>query len=435
MTQFSLAPFFAPCAGFEPPRGFGASPEPGVYPLSEAEVRGCSESASLLQASDPRRGIPSSVGLSCAEGTRKEPRKSRPGPPWRWRSFNAPPIRFPCPPWLRPPGRDVRRLRSWLGPALRVARPDHWFKNAFMLLGVSLALFYEPSFLAISSVPVLALAFFATCLVASSNYVLNEYLDAPFDRLHPTKHARPFANGEIGTATALLLWPLLGIAGVALGFGIGSVFGVASLLFWLAGCAYNIPPLRLKDVAYADVLSESLNNPLRLLLGWAVFVDDRLPPVSLGVAYWMSGAFFMALKRYAEYRSLGDPDVAASYRKSFRSWDENRLLVFVVFCLACASLFAGIFIVRYHFELILCAPFLAGFFAWYMKLALQPDSLVQSPEKLYRERRFVLFAALCIAVFALLMFSEIPFLYDLFNVPLVHAPASMALVIPRLAGR
>ena len=31
-----------------------------------------------------------------------------------------------------------------LGPYVQMVRVDHWFKNAFMLLGVVLAVFYEP---------------------------------------------------------------------------------------------------------------------------------------------------------------------------------------------------------------------------------------------------------------------------------------------------
>ena len=34
------------------------------------------------------------------------------------------------------------------------------------------------------------------------------------------------------------------------------------------GCLYNIPPIRTKDHAYVDVLSESINNPIRFLVGW-----------------------------------------------------------------------------------------------------------------------------------------------------------------------
>ncbi len=37
----------------------------------------------------------------------------------------------------------------------------------------------------------------AATLISSSNYVLNEMLDAPYDRLHPTKCRRPAACGLI----------------------------------------------------------------------------------------------------------------------------------------------------------------------------------------------------------------------------------------------
>jgi len=67
------------------------------------------------------------------------------------------------------------------GPAweryLGIARVDHWVKNAFMLLGVILAIFYEPSVVSWASLWPLSIAVLATCLVASSNYVLNELLD------------------------------------------------------------------------------------------------------------------------------------------------------------------------------------------------------------------------------------------------------------------
>ena len=45
----------------------------------------------------------------------------------------------------------------------------------------------------------------------------------------------------------------------------------------LMGCAllYNLPPIRLKDKAFLDVISESINNPLRLWLGWFAVASSR----------------------------------------------------------------------------------------------------------------------------------------------------------------
>ena len=80
------------------------------------------------------------------------------------------------------------------------------------------------------------------------------------------------------------------------------------------------------------------------------------------------------------------------------------------------ALFAGVFIVRYHLELILFAPLAAGLFAFYMKLGLQPDSPVQNPEKLYRQRGFFAYLIVCTLAFVVLMFTSIPGMYTLFNV-------------------
>jgi decaprenyl-phosphate phosphoribosyltransferase len=299
---------------------------------------------------------------------------------------------------------------------VQIARIDHWFKNTFMLLGVILAVFYEPRVAVWSSLGPLAVAILATCLVASSNYVLNELLDGPNDRLHPEKRHRPVPSGRVRPALAYAEWLLLAVVGLGLALSLNRYFFASALWLWVMGVAYNVPPVRTKEWPYLDVLSESINNPIRLLLGWFALVTGRFPPVSLAISYWMIGAFFMAMKRYAEYRHIGDPSVAAAYRRSFAYYTEERLLISLFFYATACALFAGIFIVRYHLELILFAPFAAGLFAYYMKIGLQPDSPVQNPEKLYRQRGFMAYLTICVVVFVALMFTSIPGMYDLFNV-------------------
>ena len=309
-----------------------------------------------------------------------------------------------------------RSLCTGIRPYVQIARIDHWFKNAFMLPGVLLVACYDPSVIAWSSLAPLFVAILATCLVASSNYVLNELLDAKTDRLHPFKKDRPVPAGRIRSPIAYAEWVLLAAAGFALGAVLNIYFLASAVLLWVIGVAYNVPPLRTKEWPYLDVLSESVNNPIRLLLGWFVLVTAHVPPLSLVIAYWMLGAFFMAMKRYAEYRHIGDRRVAAAYRRSFKHYTEERLLVSVVFYATACALFIGIFIVRYHVELILFAPFAAGMFAHYLHLGMQPDSPVQNPEQLYRQRGFFLYMLLSTIVLGLLMFTSIPSIYDLLNV-------------------
>lgn len=299
-----------------------------------------------------------------------------------------------------------------VGPYVQIARPDHWFKNVFMLVGVLLAFFYYAGPFEATG---LLLAVASACLVASSNYVINEILDAPTDRSHPVKRQRPIPSGRVSLPVAYLEWLLLGAAGLALAWWINGPFFLAATALLVMGLVYNVRPVRSKDLPYVDVLSESVNNPIRLAMGWFVVSSVAIPPLSLLVSYWMVGAFFMASKRFAEYRSLGDGQAAAAYRSSFRHYDEHKLLVSMFIYGSAAALLLGVFIIRYHLELILSVPLIAGFFGYYLHVALKPDSPVQNPERLYRETGLMIYLSACLAVFVGLMFVEIHPLYDLFN--------------------
>jgi decaprenyl-phosphate phosphoribosyltransferase len=310
----------------------------------------------------------------------------------------------------------VVAARGGIWPYVDIARTDHWFKNSFMVLGIVLAVFYYPQILTVDALWRLAVAVFATCLVASSNYVLNELLDGPMDALHPEKKHRPVPAGRVKSWIAYSEWLGLAAAGLALASTLNLYFALSALWLWVMGILYNVPPIRTKEWPYVDVLSESVNNPIRLLLGWFALVSVQVPPLSLVLSYWMIGAFFMAMKRFAELRHIGDRRIAAAYRRSFAFYTESRLLVSILFYATSCALFAGIFIVRYHLELILFVPFASGLFAYYLSIGLQPNSAAQRPEHLYRNRPFVLYLMLCFAVFVALMFTQIPALYELFNV-------------------
>src|SRR5665213_2401528 len=245
-------------------------------------------------------------------------------------------------------------------------RVDHWVKNVFVLPGVAIALSMSPKLATRQTVFNLLLGLLATCLVCSSNYVINELLDAPFDRLHPAKSRRPAACGDVIPSLAYLQWLLLMLAGVVIAMLVSRALVISLLALWVMGCVYNIRPLRSKDIPYVDVLSEAINNPLRMLAGWFIVNPPGVsPPASLLISYWMVGAYFMAIKRYAEYRQIGDARRAAQYRKSFAFYTEQRLIVSIMFYASAAMLFLGAFIMRYRLELILAIPLVAWVMAVY----------------------------------------------------------------------
>ena len=314
---------------------------------------------------------------------------------------------------------------SWfrrIAPYIAIARPDHWFKNVFMILGALLAGFYHPEQLSLRLVPVLIAAFGITCLLASSNYVINEILDAPTDLSHRVKRHRPIPSGLVRLPVAYAEWIVLGAVGLGLAYCINPSFALAGAALLFMGLLYNVPPIRLKEWPYLDVLSESINNPLRLLLGWFAVSEFEVPPLSLMIFYWMIGAFFMASKRFAEYRSIAEKTAAGDYRKSFRYYDDERLLVSMFFYATTAALFLGVFIIRFKLELLLSIPLVAGAFAYYLLVALKPESAAQAPERLYREKGLTLYLGICVLVFVGLMFTNIPVLYRWFNVEPAKVP-------------
>ena len=298
---------------------------------------------------------------------------------------------------------------------IAIARPDHWTKNLFILPGLFLGKLVS----GVSTVDLLwplLLGMIATCLISSANYTINEWLDREFDRFHPTKRSRPSVSGGIRAPGVYSQYAFLVITGLAVSWLINPGFLLASAVLLVMGVLYNVKPVRTKDRAYLDVISESINNPIRLCMGWLITVPNALPPSTILLGYWFGGAFLMAVKRYAEFRTIGDSQVAGLYRKSFQRYTSETLLASAVFHAMAASLFLGVFLVKYRIELILSFPFVAGLFTWYLRMGLRENSAAQHPEKLLGEGRFMLYVVALTIFMGSLFVIDIPILHRLLRV-------------------
>ncbi len=293
---------------------------------------------------------------------------------------------------------------------IRIMRLDHWIKQLFILPGVVCAILLVNPIFDNDLLFKFVIGFIATCMIASANYVINEYLDAEFDKFHPTKKYRTVVSEGTNGKIVWLLWTALSIGGVLLSLKVNLMFLLMEVWLWLMGLLYNVKPFRTKDIAILDVLSESVNNMIRLLLGWFIITDHAIPPCSIILGYWMLGAFLMAIKRYAEYRMIDDKELAGHYRKSFIFYTENSLIVSAFFYAMCSIFFIGVFLVKYRVELVLFLPFLISLFCYYFMLSFKEDSSVQKPEKLYHEKKLMLYCAFLIGLFVVLMVVDIPIL-------------------------
>jgi len=254
------------------------------------------------------------------------------------------------------------------------------------------------------------LGFIATCSVASANYIINEWLDAGFDRYHPTKKNRPVVSAGLRPRYIIAEYAVFAVAGLVGAWFVSLPVFIAVSLLFLMGIVYNVPPVRSKEIPYIDVLSESVNNALRLLIGWFIVTGKFLPPVSIVLGYWMGGAFLMAAKRFAEYRMIGDKSRAALYRKSFKYYSEKTLLLSSFFYALLSVFFCGIFMIKYRIELLLAIPFLCGLFCVYLNICYKQDSPAQKPEKLFKEKGLLLYTLFFIILLVVLVLFNLPFL-------------------------
>lgn len=291
-------------------------------------------------------------------------------------------------------------------PYLKIARFDHWIKQLFILPGAWLAWVMSPA--QEKSILSLFLGLIVTSMAASANYVINEWLDAEFDRFHPVKKNRPCVAETLNPKWVYLEYAVFGVLSLLLAWFINLPMFITIAVLLVMGILYNVKPFRTKDIPLLDVLSESVNNALRFAIGWFCIAPAFYPPLSFVMGYWMAGAFLMAAKRFAEYRMIGDPERAKLYRKSFAGYNEIRLLLSAIFYGFLAVFFCGVFLIKYKIELLLSIPFICGLFCYYLRICYLPDSAAQKPEKLFHEKWLMIYVALIILLLVLLYSIRIP---------------------------
>lgn len=298
---------------------------------------------------------------------------------------------------------------------VQIARLDHMTKHVFIVPGIILAYALVQPSLEGALLSIL-LGFASAVLIASANYIINEWLDREFDAFHPEKSRRTAVNKQLSAPVVYASYAGCSLLGLAIAWLVGPVFAAVAAVFWLSGVVYNVKPLRSKDKSYYDVLSESLNNPIRLMLGWAMIDQHTLAPASLLAAYWMGGAFLMAAKRLSEYREIAahaGVEVLHRYRRSFRFYTERSLtLSCFLYAMLCTSLLA-VFLIKYRIEYALAFPLIVALFVHYLRLSLGSGSVAQKPEKLFRERRLMVLSGATTLALIVLTFIDLPVLTSL----------------------
>jgi 4-hydroxybenzoate polyprenyltransferase len=291
-----------------------------------------------------------------------------------------------------------------------IARLDHVTKHVFIVPGVMLALLLR-GVQTDNVVRMVILGLIVAVTIASANYVINEFLDRESDKHHPTKSARAAVQREMSGGIVFVEWLILLAIGFGAAWAASPTMLIVAVLFAGQGVVYNVRPIRTKDVPYLDVLSEAVNNPFRLMIGWAMIDPSTLPPSSIILSYWFGGAFLMGAKRMSEYREIvasHGKELLARYRKSFAGYTEISLTTSVFIYALLSSAFLGVFLVKYRIEYLLVLPAIILLFGKYLALSMVPGSTAQKPEQLFKESGLLAIVALVTILFAVFTFVDLP---------------------------
>jgi len=295
---------------------------------------------------------------------------------------------------------------------LKLARVDHWIKNGFILPGAILAIATQQTSNGyLTNLRLLSYAFLGTCLISSANYTINEFLDREFDALHPVKRVRMAVKFSLNKDLVALQYVGFAVVGLLLLAQINHETLIAGGSLVVMGIFYNVNPIRLKDRRGLDVVSESVNNPLRLAIGWYSTNPIHSVPISLLISFMGAGIFLMALKRYTEKQILGSD--AGKYRPSLESWSSTELLAYALSGGFYGTTFLGIFLMKWKPELLLVLPAIINLFTTYFRIGFSLNQVSFMPEKIYRSKQLIFRVVIVVALSFLLSFIQIPVLHQI----------------------
>lgn len=170
---------------------------------------------------------------------------------------------------------------------IHLIRPKDWAKNLFLFV----PLFFAGRLFEMETIKELFYGFLCFCAIASAVYIINDYRDIEFDKLHPEKSSRPLASGKISKPKAVILAILLIIAGFTGAWFIRDKFMFVLALYFLLNLAYSFG---LKNLPIVDIVIIAIGFVLRIKAGAVI--------AKVGLTEWLTImvfllALFMALAK------------------------------------------------------------------------------------------------------------------------------------------
>lgn len=194
---------------------------------------------------------------------------------------------------------------------LKLIRVNQWIKNLFVFI----PLFFSGNFFNTDLMVQSFIGFVLFSFVASSIYIVNDYVDIEKDKKHPEKKNRPLAAGTISKQNAIILFAVLVLLALVGSLLLGNYkVGVILLAYFLLNVAYSF---KLKQVAILDVMIIATGFLMRVFVGGyitGILITDWT------ILLTFTAALILALgKRRGE---LINSELTGTTRKSLDGYNE-----------------------------------------------------------------------------------------------------------------
>ena len=215
---------------------------------------------------------------------------------------------------------------------IKLLRIKQWIKNGFILFPVIFSgQLYQLNRLADSWI-----TFVGFCLISSSVYIINDFLDSKADSFHPQKSRRPLAQKKFNTSTVFLLILMLMGSGLLICLKANALILFMGILYVLLHLTYNFYT---KKIVILDVIFIAVGFQIRIWAG--SFAAGVLPSVWLQLCVFLLALFLGFTKRRHEISSLKTH--APEHRSVLAHYTTYLLDQIIIICSTLTIVFYGLY--------------------------------------------------------------------------------------------
>ena len=274
-------------------------------------------------------------------------------------------------------------------PVIKSMRPHQWYKNFVIFL----CIIFSKNILNLEMWLHLLLIFFVFCMLAGSQYMLNDLKDIEKDRVHPKKRNRPIAAGLLPVKIALFISFTIMAVSLAIAFSMGQLVGIVSLLYLANSIVYSF---YFKNFAIVDAIFIAVGFVIRAIVGCVV--------INVTISPWLILCVFLLALVLAFGKRRHELDGDQNSRNSLSQYNITMSETLLNSSVSMLLMSYALYTVSVHTAMMLTLPFaFYGIFRYVQLINL--EGIGEEVELLMQDKPFVLNIMLWVFLTVLVLYG------------------------------